>query len=211
MDIDVKDIPVHKLQTICLDIIDSRPLSNRLKTFGIEDIIPPNMRYAKQTETVQRFKIHLITSAGEDLFTKIEFSRRGFDSAYKSEAVMSSIPATYRLPPLIIPHYETEAVLNQKINALTSRKKVQARDIFDLFILSPRVDNSRINSTMIQSSEVMRLAHERVYSIDYHQYRDQVIEYLTQEDRTYYDSREMWDEIRLVVIGLFKKGSRKHE
>ena len=205
MDIDVEEIPVHKLQSKCLDIINSRTLLNRLETFGIEDIVPPDMRYAKQTETVQRFKVHLITTSGENLFTKIEFSRRGFDSAYKSEAISNSVLSGYHLPPLIIPHYQAEAVLKQKINALVSRKKVEARDILDLFILSPRVENLQVDINSSISSELTRLARERVYSIDYRQYRDQVVEYLSYEDRNYYDTREMWDEIRLVVLGLLKR------
>lgn len=204
MDIDVRETPVHKLQAKCLDIINSRTLLNRLKTFGVEDIIPPDMQYAKQTETVQRFKVHLITLAGDDLFTKIEFSRRGFDFAYKSEAILSSLLAGYHLPPLIIPHYQVEAVLKQKINALVSRKKVEARDVFDLYILSPRVENLQMKQTPTLLSEVKRLARERIYSIDYHQYRDQVVEYLSYKDRKYYDTREMWDEIRLVVLRLLK-------
>ena len=204
MDIDIREIPVHKLQEKCLDIINSRTLLNRLKTFSIEDVVPPDMQYAKQTETVQRFKIHLVTSAGDDLFTKVEFSRRGFDSAYKSEPISNSVLAGYHLPPLIIPHYQAEAVLNQKINALVSRKKVEARDVFDLYILSPRIENLQIKQTPTLSSEVKRLACERIYSIDYHQYRDQVVEYLSYEDKKYYDTREMWDEIRLVVLRLLK-------
>ncbi|MEA1927471.1 MAG: nucleotidyl transferase AbiEii/AbiGii toxin family protein [Candidatus Auribacterota bacterium] len=205
MDIDVREIPVHKLQSKCLEIINSRTLLNRLNTFGIEDIVPPDMRYAKQTETVQRFKVHLITSSGEDLFTKIEFSRRGFDPAYKSEAISNAVLAGYYLPPLIIPHYQAEAVLKQKINALVSRKKVEARDVFDLFTLSPRSENLQIKNILTLSSEVTRLARERVYSIDYRQYRGQVVEYLSYEDRNYYDTPEMWDEIRLVVLGLLKR------
>ena len=97
-----------------------------------------------------------------------------------------------------------EAVLKQKINALVSRTKVEARDVFDLYILSPRVDNLQIDQTPTLSSEVKRLARERIYSIDYHQYRDQVVEYLSYEERKYYDTRGMWDEIRWVVLRLLK-------
>ena len=202
MDIDVRDIPVHKLQTKCLDIFASRPLSGRLQTFGIEEIAPPDMRFAKQTKTVQRFKIHLITSSGQDLFTKIEFSRRGFDPGYKSEAVTGSILGEYYLPPLILPHYQVESVFQQKINALVHRRKVEARDVFDLFIISPRINDIKSKSSVRKND--LRIARERIYSIDYYQYRDQVIEYLAQKERSYYDSKEIWDEIRLNILELLR-------
>jgi hypothetical protein len=57
-----------------------------------------------QPHTVQRFRVHLLTTAGEDLFTKIEFSRRGFDDGHRAEPVDTEVLARYRMPPLIMPH-----------------------------------------------------------------------------------------------------------
>ncbi len=199
MDIDIRDIPVHQLQDRCLNILKSRSLLNRLRSFGIDEIVPPDMRYAKQTQTVQRFKIHLIVSSGVDIFTKIEFSRRGFDPEHKSEAVGNGVLGAYYLPPLILPHYTTPAVLKQKTRALVSRRKSEARDVFDLYIIGPRITRSAN-----LPPEEIRAARERIYSIDYRQYRDQVVEYLAAEDRSHYDSPGTWDEIRLAVLELLK-------
>jgi len=199
MDIDIKDIPVHQLQDQCLKILQSRSLLNRLRSFGIDEVVPPDMRYAKQTQTVQRFKIHLIVSSGVDLFTKIEYSRRGFDQDHKSEAVDNQILGAYCLAPLILPHYTAGAVLRQKIRALVSRRQPEARDVFDLYILGPRA-----NGTLNLPPDKTRIERERIYSINYRQYRDQVVEYLDAADRSNYDSPEIWDEIRLSVLELVK-------
>src|SRR3989338_465871 len=77
MDLDVRRIGVHSLKECVMNILRMPAFKDNLKPFGIKQIIPPAIEHAKQTETTQRFKIHLITSADVDLFTKIEFSRRG--------------------------------------------------------------------------------------------------------------------------------------
>ena len=61
---------------------------------------------AKQTQTTQRFKIHLITIAGEDLFTKVEFSHGGFKGDIAVQAVRDPTLRTYKLAPLLVPHYD---------------------------------------------------------------------------------------------------------
>ena len=87
MDLDIRGIIVGNLKALVMKILQSPSFNDTLRPFGIERIIPPDISKAKQTETTQRFKIHLITSSGEDLFTKIEFSRRGF----KGKAVVQPV------------------------------------------------------------------------------------------------------------------------
>lgn len=204
MDIDARDIPVDTLQAKCLEVLAARPLLARLRSFGIEEVVPPDIRRAKQTETVQRFKVHLLTSAGEDLFTKVEFSRRGFDSSYRAEAVSSSVLSEYFLPPLIVQHYLLETALAQKIKALVERRQTEARDIFDLHLLGSRLlkDNEYFNQL---SPAELQAVKNRVYSVDYEQYRDQVVSYLALDDQAHYSSRPIWDEIRLNVISFVEQ------
>ncbi|MBE0433713.1 hypothetical protein IBX73_09660, partial [candidate division WOR-3 bacterium] len=64
--------------------------------FGIQQIVPPNMGKAKQTDTTQRFNVHLVTVQGTDFLTKVEFSRRGPDSGICVETVSDSILRAYR-------------------------------------------------------------------------------------------------------------------
>lgn len=98
---DVAAIGVAELKELVMRILQTQSFEETLYVFGIKDIIPPNIKAAKQTQTTQRFKVHLISAAGEDLFTKIEFSRRGFMGKVIAETVPAIILRNYRLTPLI--------------------------------------------------------------------------------------------------------------
>ncbi|MDD5623009.1 MAG: nucleotidyl transferase AbiEii/AbiGii toxin family protein, partial [Actinomycetota bacterium] len=137
MDVDLAEVRVDVIQDIVLQILKSQNFVDNLRPYSIQSISVPDMVKAKQTETTQRFKMHLITFAGEDLFTKVEFSRRGLKDGIMASAVPDSIMRAYKLIPIIVPHYNAVAATLQKISALASRPAVQARDIFDLYILSP--------------------------------------------------------------------------
>ncbi len=208
MDVDASGMTLHLLRDKVMDILTSSALLDTVRTFGIERIQPPNISRAKQTETVQRFKVHLITAAGEDLSAKVEFSRRGFDSPIKSEPILPQILATYRMPPLIIPHYTALAAARQKIRTIAERRQPEARDIFDLFTLSSQPEVSTMNPAEMFSQEELILARQRIYALDYARYRDTVVSYLGSEDRTAYDSAQVWDQIRLQVVSLLERGRR---
>ena len=143
LDIDVKDARVERIKKTVMDILAARGFTASLKSFGIDKVVAPDLARAKQTETTQRFKIHLLTAGGEDLFTKIEFSRRGLKGSQVVESVSSEILRAYKMAPLLVPHYDTASAMAQKIQALAQRTVLQARDIFDLFILSSQYEESK--------------------------------------------------------------------
>jgi predicted nucleotidyltransferase component of viral defense system len=198
MDLDVDDLPVHVLAERVMALLGSPALSAAMRIHGVREVVPPDLEHAKQTETVQRFKVHLLTTANEDLFTKVEFSRRGFDSPYKAEAVDTQVLSRYRMPPLIVPHYAAEAAARQKVEALLSRRRPQARDIFDLWVLGTRVEPGVLKAGLT-ASEVEK-ARERIFSIELEEYRDAVVAYLSPDDQPTYESPALWDEIRLQVL-----------
>ena len=206
IDLDARDVAVHELRDKVMSILESTGLTATVQTFGIDRIRPPDMSRAKQTETVQRFKVHLLTGAGEDLSTKIEFSRRGVDSPVQTEPVLPQVLAGYRMAPLILPHYTAEAAVGQKIRALLTRRKPEARDAFDLYVLSSRSEAVDLDLARQFTDEELHQARETVYSMDYNRYRDTVVSFLSPEDQPRYDSTQTWDQIRLVVISLIEKG-----
>lgn len=163
---------------------------------------PPNIARAKQTETVQRFKVHLLTTAGEDLPTKIEFSRRGLDSPILSESVSTAVIAAYHLAPIIVPHYTALPAARQKIRALIARREPQARDVFDLYTLSSQPEVSSAGLLTGFSERELRQARDRINDIDYIQYRDTVVNFLAPIDRAAFGSRQIWDEIRRRAVCL---------
>jgi hypothetical protein len=206
IEIDISGVAVHVLTDQLMSIFKSTGMTETARSFGIEQIQPPNLASAKQTETVQRFKVHLITSAGEDLATKIEFSRRGLDTPVRAEAILPTVLATYRLAPLIVPHYTAAAAIRQKFRALITRRQPEARDIFDLYVLSSRHETKELRAGLHFSAKELRQALERVGTIEYEQYRDTVVGFLPPADQERFNQSLMWDQMRLVVIGMIENG-----
>jgi predicted nucleotidyltransferase component of viral defense system len=209
LDLDATGIPVHELRDKTMSVLESQALADTLRTLGIEGIRPPDIARAKQTETVQRFKVHLLTAAGEDLSTKVEFSRRGLDEPVRAEAISSRVLAWYRMTPLIVPHYTAPAAIRQKIRALADRPRPQARDVFDLYVLSSQPETTESDPAREVPAERLAEARERVFSISYDEYRDTVVSFLGPEDRAAHEDEAIWDEIRLRALSLLE-GSGDH-
>ncbi len=198
MDLDVRGIGVNTLKDLVMDILHSQSFSNSLEPFGVARIVPPDMIKAKQTETTQRFKIHLIAYSGEDLFTKVEFSRRGFKGNVIVQPAADSILRPYKLAPLLVPHYDVQSAIGQKIIALATRTIIQARDVFDLYTLSSQYEFVKPKKINIDNVKVSQ-AYENIFEISFEQFRDTVISYLCDEDQVMYNSSSVWDEIKLKV------------
>ena len=210
MDLDAVGVKVPELKEVVMKILKSPAFQDNLKPFGIVSVVPPDIRKAKQTETTQRFKVHLIASSGEDLFTKVEFSRRGFAGKIVTSAVADPILRIYKLAPLLVPHYDAPSAIVQKISALADRSEVQARDIFDIYLLSSQYTSAvkaRIDNI---KSSVLSKAYERVFDVEFEQFRDTVVSYLSIEDQPVYDNPEMWEEIRLKAAHFIEEAGKAH-
>jgi hypothetical protein len=198
MDIDVKTISVQALKDIVIGILTARSFHDILRSFNIQRVIAPDMAKAKQTQTTQRFKIHLVTAAGEDLFTKIEFSRRGMNATPRVESISAEILRAYKFTPVLVSHYDIFSAITQKVNALAGRSTPQARDVFDLYILYSQYeppDGVFLPVTARLCSE----AEEKLFSMGSEQFRDTVVSFLSSQDRDVYARPEAWDDIRLKV------------
>jgi hypothetical protein len=148
-----------------------------------------------------------LTKAGEDLFTKIEFSRRGFKGTALVESVADTILYDYKIPPLWAPHYDLRSTVCQKIGALSSRAAVQARDIFDLQILIPRLGDDR-SAVLGIGQDTLRDARNRVFDVGFDQFRDTVLAYLAPEDQGRFDDTGVWDGIRMKVAAFLESGGK---
>lgn len=199
MDLDAGDVPLDTLRERVMSILRSTTLLDTLRTYDVAQIIPPDIRVAKQPPTVQRFKVHLLTPSGADLFTKVEFSRGGLDDPIRTEGVAASILAVYRMPPLVLRHYGPEAAIRQKLQALLKRVERQPRDLFDLYTLSSQPEALSGEVWRLPGSVRSRI-RDITMAIDYAQYRDTVVSYLGPDDRETYGRQEMWDEIRFTVL-----------
>lgn len=198
MDIDIKGIELFRLREVVMNILTSKTLQTSLRPFHINEIIAPDMKVAKQTETTQRFKIHLITQAGDDLFTKIEFSRRRLEDSIATETISETILRQYKLPPLLVSHYLADVAILQKIRALAGRAKPQTRDVFDLFVLIPRYEKAWNLPGKIPQNMLERAYHNTL-DLNLAVFKDTVLAYLEDEDRNMYDHKEAWEEIQTKV------------
>ncbi|MCG2725164.1 MAG: nucleotidyl transferase AbiEii/AbiGii toxin family protein [Elusimicrobia bacterium] len=204
MDLDIQVLPVNSIKKRVLRLLGSPSFKANLKTYGIREIKPPDIGRAKQTLTTQRFKVHLITSSGEDYFTKIEFSRRGFLGVPVSESAPANILRPYSMSPFIVHHYPAEAAVAQKISALLSRTIVQARDVFDLYMLSSQT-TSKMSRSLLPSNEDMEKVRNNILNIGFAVFNDVVAAYLSPDERRAYASSEVWEEIKLKTIEFIEE------
>ena len=209
MDLDVTGLPVERLASAVMTVLRGRAFLDSVESYGISGVRPPNLSTAKQTETTQRFKIHLLTASGEDLFTKVEFSRRGIRGHPVVEMVPDSALRAYRMTPLWVPHYDLASTILQKIDALASRAAVQARDIFDLHVLISGISSPELKA-MPAGPAAIKKARERLFEVDFDVFRDTVLSYLAPEDRRSYDRPAAWDDVRLRVAGFLETLGGSH-
>jgi hypothetical protein len=77
-------------------------------------------------------------------------------------------------PPLLLPSYTRPAAIRQKINALASRAHVQARDVFDLFVLGAGtlrgIDTGFLRRWLDEAT--LRNARGRALEISHAEYSD---------------------------------------
>jgi len=206
MDLDARGIATGKLRDITLKILDDKSLLSSLSLFGISGVRSPDMTKAKQTETTQRFKIHLLTRSGADLFTKVEYSRRGFNGDPVIEAPSGKILRMYKMAPILVPHYDLRSQITQKVECLASpsRAAAQARDIFDLYLLSAQYAPETTPAIRVTRACVAQ-ASKNVAATSFRMFRDTVLEYLAPEDRASHDSAGAWEEITFKTAAFLKQ------
>ncbi len=205
MDLDVKTASVESVRKNVLRTLAA--LSVPMKVYEVSQVLAPSMKSAKQTETTQRFKIHLHTFSGLDLFTKIEFSRREMAGGYRFGKVDDALLRTYRLAPVLVQHYGVEAAFEQKVRALAGRAEVQARDVFDLYRLIPFLPTEWHPSL---DPAVVTKAAQRALEISFLEYREAVVSYLNADDQKIYGLEEVWQETQgAVVRSLQGEGARE--
>ncbi len=203
MDLDVQLEPVETLREKVSSILSSKPFKQLLQVRGIAI---EHFTESKQTETTQRWKLGIAIESTElPLPTKIEFSRRGMGVSARFESVSAELIGRYGLPPIMTNHYPAEAAFRQKIQALISRSVTQARDVFDLHLLLASGLDSK--SVIRESGVDVKEVQNRLLSVDFEQFKGQVLAYLPPEWQSQYDSSEVWDRMVLAVVESLQGGA----
>jgi predicted nucleotidyltransferase component of viral defense system len=204
MDLDAQGIPVDVLREKVKSIISGMSFKTILEVRGIA--IEHTTEH-KQTETTQRWKFGLaVPGFMQPVPTKIEFSRRGLEAGSVFEPVSPEIVRFYELPPLLANHYPAPVVWRQKIDAILSRAKSQARDVFDLDLL---LESGLKPAQALSSAKKLAAAQakENILAMDFGQFKSQVVSYLEPDIQPQYDSEETWDAMRWRIIEALGEGS----
>ena len=156
----------------------------------------------KQTDTTQRWKIQLHVGGATDVPTKIDFSRRGLDENSEYAPVDPEIIRSYRLYPIFVQHYTTEAAFRQKIKALASRRETQARDVFDLKLLLDAGEGKKPLPQDVQ--KMLPQAIECAIAVGYDAFMAQVFAYLEPEHQQHYQERIIWESLQDEVVNALE-------
>lgn len=189
-------------------ILKGEWLERRLRTLGAEGV-EYSGRPAKNTDTTVRIKLAVVNAGGIRLSTKIEMSLRRQligDEAVAEQAVdavvRKYVPGEER--PLVVAHYPRQAAIRQKIVALALRRTPQARDVFDLYVLArgslASVDSAQL-SRLLRPDELAE-ARTRAWGLTYREFSDQVLEFLSADDRATMAGDEHWETRQLFAVEL---------
>jgi predicted nucleotidyltransferase component of viral defense system len=194
MDFDVVAGSVTTLKKNGYKVLGDAALRRTLRTYGIVDIEINDPNKAKLTETTQRFRVQLVSSAGERLPSQVEFSRRTPASAEAREVaqVDSEIARRYERLAFRCQHYDGAAAVAQKILALAGRPVTQARDVFDLDVLQRGGHTRDISLDALVSKEQRAAALTNARALTFDDFAGQVLDFLDDEQRRELDDVAAW-------------------
>lgn len=193
-------------------IFGDREFARSLTRLGLRGVDPkegPN----KDTETTFRYKFHVLAPGNQSYGTKVEVSFRDRNDAdpYELAApdhdrVAAYLPAGERL---VVQRYGRKAAVRQKLDALAGRRRIEARDIFDIDMLlaeeePPDADLVGFLAGQVDS-RTLALARERALELKYPEYESLVVRFLEDEVRQDYRTPERWDEMRLRTVSLIEQ------
>lgn len=177
MEIDVIAGAVNTLKKNGYKILQDQSFARTLLSYGIEQLVPNDPTKAKHTETTQRFRLRLITTAGDELPTKVEFSRRTNTAQPVTELIDPEITRTYQRLAFRVQHYSGKDAAIQKVEALAGRNETQTRDVFDLYLLFCAGHTARISK--LCPKDTIEKALQNLSTLEFSQFQGQVLEYLS--------------------------------
>ena len=202
MDIDVLAGRVATLKKNGYRILNDRAFRRSLRALDIADIEINDPSKAKQTDTTQRFRCALVTSAGHRLPTKVEFSRRKGSKDGESEIALvdTEIARCYRKLAYRCAHYTGPAAVGQKLRALAGRPVTQARDVLDLAILIRGGHGPPAPWSKLLDKKNYAQALDCLMSLGWDDYAGQVVEFLNDDSREEFGDRPAWERLQNQVL-----------
>ncbi len=190
-------------------VIEQGAIPPTLKALGIRDIDPgqgPN----KDTDTTYRYKFNVV-AGGIGYDTKVDVSFRDRESADPVEVAAPDERLVHRYlgdgAELLVPHYERLAAVRQKVEALASPNRNQARDILDLHALGVGSENEALESFVGRTVDGDHLlaAIDRTFELSYSNFTGQVVEFLGDDAREQFASDGAWARLRLGAVDFIER------
>lgn len=180
----------------------------RLKLRGLDPKEGPN----KDSEATFRYKFHVLGGGDVGYPTKIEVSFREPHPADARRVARADPRIVERYlgegHEMKVPHYSRPSAVRQKLEALEGRSTVQARDIFDLGLLTagpPREDPELVKPLAEHmTAEQLQGAYDRVFLLEYSDYEGQVVEFLPPDEQADYRGPDAWERLQLRVAFLIE-------
>lgn len=199
MDLDISTaLSKDKLRVIMSRLLESKTVEQILDVKGIKI---QERSSPKQTDTTQRWKFSLmVPRSSVPLRTKIEFSQRGLKTGLAFDSVDANLIRMYELAPILASHYQRVDACVQKVIALATRRQIQARDVFDLYLLL----TSGVDSAVVyeKTAKYRDKAKDNVWAVSYDMFKSQVVSYLHPEYQGQYSSPDLWDSMILTVVNV---------
>ena len=202
MDFDVLGGSVGTLRKNGYRVLNDRAFIRSLRAFGITDLLVNDPESAKHTQTTQRFRARLVTTAGEVWPTRVEFSRRASVGTHLIEPVSLQVVRPYQRLAVACQHYDARSAVLQKIQALADRAEPQIRDAFDIYVLWLGGHCQDVGVCIEPASRDRAL--ENLLSLHYAHYQGQVLDYLEPDARARFSGAQVWGDIGETVHGLIE-------
>jgi predicted nucleotidyltransferase component of viral defense system len=193
MDFDARIVAKETLKKNVNKTLAAQPLVSELSAARIS---LGEISALKQTDTSQRWKFEIVHE-DQRIATRLEFSRRKENESFEEHAIEPPAAAAlgnHQMAPFLFPHYCPPAAYRQKIHALAARKHAQARDVFDLQLLSPYAAAAKT-----LPAELIKRALEQLHAIPLEMFRDQVVPFLPADLAAYYATAETWSRMQEQV------------
>ena len=200
MDLDIRTVAPGTLRSNVETVLGAVSFRQALRAQQLE---VAELSAPKQTQTTQRWKVQLRQLAPAASFpTKIEFSRRTLDEGVALDGVEPELIRRYRLYPVLVQHYGAAAAFAQKISALALRTETQARDIFDLKLLS----DAGAAAAPLREAQLEQLpkAIDNAMSICFEDFVGQVVAFLEPEHQADFGSRASWETLQEQVVDTLR-------
>ncbi len=206
MDLDiVSQVRAATLEKAVDSVIDGRAMLATLIPLGVTAI---KATKPKQTDTTQRWKVMLQMSAGEELRTKVEFSRRRDKIRYSTGVPDSNLLKRYKATPFAAQYYDATFMSAQKIAALAADGRNALRDLFDLHHLFYTIGSKPEEVSALLEPEMVKAAAEKVLSFTFEDFKEQVVPYLSADLMDLYRDSVVFDAQKdgsiSILLGMLK-------